>query len=92
MWPNPSTHLATPSHPGHLDRLVATLPSQTPGAVPRTPWLIGQMSVLLRHPQVFPVLLLGKYFLQSNENQHGTDPVFNLPNPFNRFGIFEILI
>ena len=28
MWPYPWTHVGTPSHSGHMDRLVATLPSQ----------------------------------------------------------------
>ena len=40
MWPYPRTHLGTPSHPGHLDRMAATLPSQAPaGAVPLAPEL-----------------------------------------------------
>ena len=28
MWPYPRTHVGTASHPGHLDRLAATLPTQ----------------------------------------------------------------
>ena len=30
MWPYPGTHVGTPSHPRHLDRMAATLPSQAP--------------------------------------------------------------
>ena len=30
MWPYPRTHVGTPSHPGHVDQLAATLPSQAP--------------------------------------------------------------
>ena len=30
MWSYPWTHVGTPSHPGHLDRVAATLPSQAP--------------------------------------------------------------
>ena len=30
MWPYPWTHVGTPSHLGHLDRVGATLPSQAP--------------------------------------------------------------
>ena len=30
MWPYPWTHVGTPSHLGHLDRVAATLPSQAP--------------------------------------------------------------
>ena len=28
MWPYPWTHVGTPSQPGHLERVAATLPSQ----------------------------------------------------------------
>ena len=28
MWPYPWTHVGTPSHPGHMDRVAATMPSQ----------------------------------------------------------------
>ena len=30
MWPYPWTHVGTSSLPGHLDRLVVTLPSEAP--------------------------------------------------------------
>ena len=30
MWPYLRTHVGTPSHLGHLDRVAATLPSQAP--------------------------------------------------------------
>ena len=30
MWPYPCTIVGTPSHPGQLDRVAATLPSQAP--------------------------------------------------------------
>ena len=28
MWPDPWTHVGTPSHLGHMDRVAATMPSQ----------------------------------------------------------------
>ena len=28
MWPYSWTHVGTPSHPGHMDRVAATIPSQ----------------------------------------------------------------
>ena len=28
MWPYSWTHVGTPSHPGHMDRVAATMPSQ----------------------------------------------------------------
>ena len=28
MWPYPWTHVGTPSHLGHMDRVAATMPSQ----------------------------------------------------------------
>ena len=38
MWPYPWTHVGTPSDPGHLDRVAATLPSQAPaGAASEAP-------------------------------------------------------
>ena len=38
MLPYARTHVGTPSEPGHLDRLAATLPSQAPaGAAQETP-------------------------------------------------------
>ena len=40
MWPYPWTHVGTPSQPGHLDRVAATLPSQAPaGAAQEAPEL-----------------------------------------------------
>ena len=40
MWPYPWTYVGTPSHPGHLDRVAATLHSQAPaGEARRTPHL-----------------------------------------------------
>ena len=46
---------------------------------------MGQVSVLPPHPRVFPVLLVGIYFLQPIKNRHTTDPVPNLPNEFTLF-------
>ena len=38
MWPYPWTHVGTPSHLGHVDRVAATLPSQAPaGAAYQAP-------------------------------------------------------
>ena len=40
MWPYPWTHVGTRSHPGHLNRVAATLPSQAPaGAAKGAPEL-----------------------------------------------------
>ena len=40
MWPYPRTHVGTPSHFGHLDRVATTLPSQAPpGAAEEEPEL-----------------------------------------------------
>ena len=32
MWPYPWTHVGTPSHLGHMDRVAATMPSQAHAA------------------------------------------------------------
>ena len=37
MWPYPWTHVGTPSHLGHMDRVAATMPSQTAGAAQEAP-------------------------------------------------------
>ena len=38
MWPYPWTHVGTPSHLGHMDRVTATMPSQAhAGAAQRAP-------------------------------------------------------
>ena len=38
MWPYPSTHVGTPSHLGHMDRVAATMPSQAhAGAAQKAP-------------------------------------------------------
>ena len=38
MWPDPWTHVGTPSHMGHLNRVAATRPSQAPaGAASEAP-------------------------------------------------------
>ena len=57
--------------------------------VPKSPWRIGQMSVLLSHLRLFPVLLVGICFRQPNGNRHWTDPVPNLPNRLTRSGILQ---
>ena len=42
MWPYPWTHVGTPSHLGHMDRMAATMPSQAhAGAAQEAPY-IGQ--------------------------------------------------
>ena len=42
MWPYPWTHVGTPSHLGHMDRVAATMPSQAhAGAAQKAP-NIGQ--------------------------------------------------
>ena len=38
MWPYPWTHVGTPSHLGHMDRVAATMPSQAhAGAAQESP-------------------------------------------------------
>ena len=38
MWPHPWTHVGTPSHLGHMDRVAATMPSQAhAGAAQKAP-------------------------------------------------------
>ena len=38
MWPYPWTHVGTPSHLGHMDRVAATMPSQAhAGAAQQAP-------------------------------------------------------
>ena len=53
MWPYPWTHVGTPSHLGHMDRVAATMPSQAhAGAAQEAPdigqWE-GQDVPLVRH-------------------------------------------
>ena len=52
MWPYPWTHVGTPSHLGHMDRVAATMPSQAhAGAAQEAPdigqW-VGQDVPLVR--------------------------------------------
>ena len=42
MWPYPSTHVGTPSHLGHMDRVAATMPSQAHGGAAQEAPDIGQ--------------------------------------------------
>ena len=42
MWPYPWTHLGTPSHLGHMDRVAATMPSQAHAGAAREAPDIGQ--------------------------------------------------
>ena len=42
MWPYPWTHMGTPSHLGHMDRVVATIPSQAHAAAAQEAPDIGQ--------------------------------------------------
>ena len=49
-------------------------------AVPRTPWPVGQTSVLPRHLCLFSTLLVGICFLQPIGNRHRTDPIPDLPD------------
>ena len=42
MWPYPWTHVGTPSHLGHMDRLVATMPSQAHAGAAQEAPDIGQ--------------------------------------------------
>ena len=42
MWPYPWTHVGTPSHLGHVDRLAATLPSQAHAGAAQEAPDIGQ--------------------------------------------------
>ena len=53
MWPYPWTHVGTPSHLGHMDRVAATMPSQAhAGAAQEAPdigqWE-GQLAQLALH-------------------------------------------
>ena len=42
MWPYPWTHVGTPSHLGHMDRVAATMPSQAHAGVAQEAPNIGQ--------------------------------------------------
>ena len=42
MWPYPRTHVGTPSHLGHMDRVAATMPSQAHGGAAQEAPDIGQ--------------------------------------------------
>ena len=42
MWPYPWTHVGTPSHLGHMDRVAATMPSQVPAGAAQEAPDIGQ--------------------------------------------------
>ena len=42
MWPYPWTHVGTPSHLGHMDRLAATMPSQAHAGAAQEAPDIGQ--------------------------------------------------
>ena len=42
MWPYPWTRVGTPSHPGHMDRVAATMPSQAHAGAAQEAPDIGQ--------------------------------------------------
>ena len=42
MWPYSWTHVGTPSHLGHMDRVAATMPSQAPAGAAQEAPNIGQ--------------------------------------------------
>ena len=42
MWPYPRTHVGTPSHLGHMDRVAATMPSQAHAGAAQEAPDIGQ--------------------------------------------------
>ena len=42
MWPYPWTHVGTPSHLGHMDRVAATMPSQAHAGAAQEAPNIGQ--------------------------------------------------
>ena len=42
MWPYQWTHVGTPSHPGHMDRVAATMPSEAHAAAAQEAPDIGQ--------------------------------------------------
>ena len=42
MWPYPWTHVGTPSHLGHIDRVAATMPSQAHAGAAQEAPDIGQ--------------------------------------------------
>ena len=42
MWPYPWTHVGTPCHPGHMDRVAATMPSQAHAGAAQEAPDIGQ--------------------------------------------------
>ena len=43
MWPYPWTHVGTPSHLGHMDRVAATMPSQAHAGAAQEATDIGQL-------------------------------------------------
>ena len=43
MWPYPWTHVGTPSHLGHMDRVAATMPSQAHAGAAQEAPDIGQL-------------------------------------------------
>ena len=42
MWPYPLTHVGTPSHLGHMDRVAATMPSEAHAGAAQEAPDIGQ--------------------------------------------------
>ena len=53
MWPYPWTHVGTPSHLGHMDRVAATMPSEAHAGAAQEAPDIGQwegQDVLLVRP------------------------------------------
>ena len=42
MWPYSWTHVGTPSHLGHMDRVAATMPSQAHAGAAQEAHVIGQ--------------------------------------------------
>ena len=43
MWPYPWTHVGTPSHLGHMDRVAVTMPSQAHAGAAQEATDIGQL-------------------------------------------------
>ena len=62
MWPYPWTHVGTPSHLGHMDRMDATMPSETHAGAAQEAPDIGQWE-----GQDVP---LGKTFFLLGQRRH----------------------
>ena len=92
MWPYPWTHVGTPSHLGHMDRVAATMPSQAHAGAAQEAPDIGQwegQDVPLVRPSSCDVKggilssrrYLPTYLKASQDNRHSVPTYIPIPGP-----------